>query len=148
MLRMVIEKCQERGFERYEISAFAKEGFYSRHNLGYWTERPFLGFGPSAFSYWGGARFQNVKNINRYAKLLSEKKDPVDFYEKLPPKKLHREGLAIGLRVLSGVCKTRFPLNLLKRLKILNFVEEKNQKIRLTEKGKLFYDSVAEEIIL
>ena len=52
MLQMAVQSLESFGFNRYEISAFAKPGMHSRHNTGYWTGRPFLGFGPSAFSYW------------------------------------------------------------------------------------------------
>lgn len=56
-------KLENMGLERYEISAFAKPGFESKHNSGYWKARPFLGIGPSAFSYWNGQRFRNIANL-------------------------------------------------------------------------------------
>ena len=57
-LHTALETLHILGFHRYEISAFAKPNYESRHNLGYWTFRPFLGFGPSAFSYYQNRRFQ------------------------------------------------------------------------------------------
>ncbi len=69
-LHLGLEAFEKIGLARYEISAFCKAGFESRHNLGYWTARPFLGFGPSAFSYWEGERFRNAANIQRYARAL------------------------------------------------------------------------------
>lgn len=47
------------GYKQYEISAFAKEMLISQHNIGYWTGRPFLGLGPSAYSYWEGKQRNN-----------------------------------------------------------------------------------------
>src|SRR6266446_230971 len=55
-----------RGFEHYEISNFARPGHRSRHNLKYWTDGEYLGFGPSAHSYVGGHRFSNAADVDRY----------------------------------------------------------------------------------
>src|SRR5690606_28580781 len=77
-----LEKC---GLKQYEISAFAKSGYKSRHNSGYWKGHPFLGFGPSAFSYWDQKRFRNVANLSHYNRALNQNKDPVDFEELLSP---------------------------------------------------------------
>ena len=51
MLESAVSRLESIGLRRYEISAFSKEGYESRHNLGYWTARPFFGLCPSAFSY-------------------------------------------------------------------------------------------------
>lgn len=158
MLKMACQQLEEMGLERYEISAFAQKRKASKHNLGYWTGRPFLGLGPSAFSFYGGKRFKNVSNLTTYQKLLKENKSPIDFEEKLPyPKNVH-ELIAIGLRVFDGIHlktfeKTLSPLpNLLKEtlktLEIDGFILSDSSKVFLTEKGRLFYDTVAESIII
>ena len=58
----------ERGYERYEISNYAKEGFACRHNLGYWDGVPYLGLGLGASSYYNGARFANETSMEKYLK--------------------------------------------------------------------------------
>jgi len=58
--------AQEKGFEHYEISNFAREESYSRHNLLYWTGGKYLGFGPSAHSYDGISRSWNIPSIDKY----------------------------------------------------------------------------------
>lgn len=152
LLQMAIEQLEKLGFYRYEISAFAKNGFISRHNCGYWTGRPFLGYGPSAFSYWNGRRFQNASNLHRYSKALEKNQSPVCFEETLPyPANVH-ELFAIGLRLFSGVEESKYPLPLetvsqLKKLQSDGFLQKMQDRWQLTEKGKLFYDTVAEEII-
>lgn len=144
-------------FSRYEISAFAKKGFHSCHNTGYWTGRPFLGFGPSAFSYWEKKRFSNISSIHRYADLLSHGKNPIDFEECLPyPNDVH-ELFAVQLRLVSGVDLEQFekkhlklPLETMEKLSdliIKRWIEKENSVYRLTREGRLFYDSVAAEII-
>ncbi len=146
MLEMAIEKLEAAGFERYEISAFAKPGFYSRHNTGYWKGRPFLGYGPSAFSYWEGARFQNAPNINKYAKKLKEHLDPTEFYEKLPYIKSLKERLAIRLRMLEELEEWPQELqNVYSSLQSEGYLEKNS--LKLSNKGLLFHDTVAELII-
>ncbi len=165
------------GFKRYEISAFAKKGCASKHNLGYWTGRPFLGFGPSAFSYANKSRFQNCSSVNEYCRLIqvqnikTEKeakkenkgtkieKELVSYSEKLAYPDNIRELLAINLRILKGIDLKDFEqknglldIETLKRLEKLKqqrllVLDTKKQKLKLTAKGTLFYDLVAEEII-
>lgn len=54
------------GYTHYEISNFARAGYASRHNLRYWQQRAYLGFGPGAHSYFHGTRFETPKSTARY----------------------------------------------------------------------------------
>ena len=96
------------GLKRYEISAFAKEGYESRHNTGYWRARPFLGLGPSAFSYFNKKRFQNIASLSKYCSLLEKGLLPKDFEEELPYPQNLKELLAVELRLLKGVDLVEF----------------------------------------
>lgn len=152
-LTKALETLEKIGLERYEISAFCRPGFASRHNLGYWTYRPFLGFGPSAFSYWKGERYKNVSNLNRYARALKEHLSPIDFKEKLPHPQNILEKLAVELRLMKGIDLNLFhdlPAETLLTIKTLikdGWLEKQNTTLRLTQKGTLFYDTVASLII-
>jgi oxygen-independent coproporphyrinogen III oxidase len=149
-LHRALETLEELGFDRYEISAFAKPGFESRHNLGYWTFRPFLGLGPSAFSYWEGERFQNAPNLQRYFKALKNQESPVSFREKLPYPQNLKEQIAVQLRLKDGLILPEVPEETASSIQSLidqGLLENKGPRILLTERGKLFYDSVASEII-
>lgn len=151
-LSAALEKLESLGLKRYEISAFAIPGHESRHNLGYWTARPFLGFGPSAFSYWNGERFRNIANINRYARLLAEGQSPVDFRERLPYPADINELLAVRIRLTEGANLDDFELcdqtkASIEKLRQLGLVKQNGPQIQLTERGTLFYDTVASEII-
>lgn len=152
MLNQAIYSLESIGLSRYEISAFARPGYYSRHNTGYWTGRPFFGLGPSAFSYYNGSRFRNVANLNRYLRSLTHNESPVDFKETLPyPQSLH-ELLAIHLRLSHGVDLSKYSLPNKTKITLVDlisggFLQKKNGMLFLTEKGRLFYDTVASEIV-
>lgn len=150
MLEAGVMAFENLGLKRYEISAFAKPGCESRHNSGYWTGRPFLGLGPSAFSYWEGKRFSNVSNLQRYRRSLLAGDSPVAFTEELAwPDNLH-ELLAVRLRLVDGAPKQELPFDTLAKLKKFEaqgLLQESPDRWKLTERGMLFYDSVAEELV-
>jgi len=150
MLQIAVDRLERMGLKRYEISAFARSGMRSRHNCGYWTGRPFLGLGPSAFSYWEGRRSRNVAHLKKYSDALLAGNSPIDFEEKLSPEASQRELLAVGLRLLEGVAQTTLPDELQKTILTLEkqgYLHCAQEKIYLTEKGILFYDDVAAEIV-
>ena len=153
MLTFACDVFETVGLKRYEISAFAKENKVSIHNTGYWIGRPFLGFGPSAFSFFEGSRFRNHPHLNRYSEDLQIGKFPVDFEEKLPyPANVH-ELLAIRLRLFEGIDLNDFEMprecyKILKELEEEGFLLEHGDRITLTKQGHLFYDTIAEKIIL
>ena len=66
MYELVVERLGQAGLQQYEISNFARPGFECRHNLGYWANRPYVGIGPGAASYWQGGRVANEPDIERY----------------------------------------------------------------------------------
>ncbi len=150
MLQYACKRFEETHLHRYEISAFAREGKVSVHNSGYWTGREFLGYGPSAFSYYDGKRFQNVCHLSRYIKKLGQGQFPVGFEEKLPfPANLH-EKIAIGLRLTKGIPLNNIPFytqTLLTDLEREGWIIYQDNHATLTERGRLFYDTVAEKII-
>ncbi len=148
---------QNKNFQRYEISAFAKNNQISMHNIGYWNSRTFLGFGPSAFSYFHNKRFQNFSDLNRYCCTIEQNLSPISYEEKLDYPHNLRELLAINLRMLQGINLKEFEnkhgtidqetIKRIENLKQLNLLTEKKMVLKLTAKGALFYDLLAEEII-
>ena len=150
MLETAISHLEKIGLARYEISAFARPGYRSNHNIGYWTARPFLGFGPAAFSYGDGKRWRNIENLKKYHALLLTGGSPIDFEEQLSPEAHLHELLAVRLRLLEGVDMRDFPVSpaLYEKLQDSGWLEITENRARLTESGKNFYDSVAEEIVI
>lgn len=153
MLHTAVAYLHKAGLTRYEISAFAKPGYTSRHNTGYWTGRPFLGLGPSAFSYWDKKRFRNIASISRYTAALKEDRSPKDFEEQLPHPADIAELLAVRLRLLEGVDLKDWALpevliNTLLDLRKKGWIKYDNFHAKLTQEGLLWYDSVAEAIVI
>lgn len=151
MLQGAVERLESFGLNRYEISAFAKEGFQSQHNTGYWTGREFWGIGPSAFSFIEGERFQCIKNLKSYNTLLQNGQSPYDFKEKLDPILLEKELIGLRLRLIEGVAASSIGqveiIKSLDRLTQQELVEKIDGFYRLTHRGRLFYDSVQLEIL-
>lgn len=145
-LTKAIHTIEAMGLKRYEISAFGRA---SIHNSGYWTGRPFLGFGPSAFSFWDGERFQNYPNLQRYTRALKGGESPVVFREKLSIAESLREKIAVQLRMLDGI-DANLPEDILEKLETLvqqNYLVKKNGRFFLSELGLLFHDTVASQIV-
>ena len=94
------------GYEQYEVSNFAKPGFYSRHNTSYWSGKHYLGIGPSAHSFNGISRQWNVANNIKDTHALSHNKIPFEL-EMLSPKDWYNEIVMTGLRTSKGIDKMR-----------------------------------------
>jgi oxygen-independent coproporphyrinogen-3 oxidase len=155
--RALQQETQKSGFEQYEISAFCRPHFRSQHNCGYWTGREFLGFGPSAFSFYAGRRFSNISNVFRYCEFIESGKSAVDFVDDVSLIERLREMIAIGLRMNEGIdlskiearwgksdAKLQATLHHLHEIGLLTKVDN---RIALTEEGRVLYDSIAVEII-
>jgi oxygen-independent coproporphyrinogen III oxidase len=152
-----IEELTKAGFSHYEISAFCREGLVSQHNTGYWKGRPFYGLGPSAFSYTDGSRHQNISDLKAYCDTLATGGSPISFREKLSDDDSRHELLAINLRLLEGVNLSSFEEGFgalgktcheaIKSLVAEGLLTMNKGTIALTDKGILFYDSVAAEIV-
>ncbi|MDO5417572.1 MAG: radical SAM family heme chaperone HemW [Lachnospiraceae bacterium] len=102
---------EEAGFKRYEISNYAKPGYECRHNIGYWTGVPYLGFGLGASSYVDGCRFSNETDMGTYLELDFS----MDGLERLhgdihvqSRKEEMEEFMFLGLRMTEGVSAARF----------------------------------------
>jgi len=153
MYQKAIDELSNMGLKQYEISAFARDDLYSRHNIGYWTGREFIGLGPSAFSFLDQKRFRNVANLAEYAKNVKAGNSPVDFTEEISMAKRKRELLTLHLRVLAGIDIS--PLEPLeqettKSIEILinqGLIEKNKQQLSLTQRGVFFYDHIASELI-
>ena len=155
---ILVERTKENGFEHYEISNFAKEGFRSQHNSIYWRDEKYLGLGPSAHSYDGKSRQWNISNLTKYIQLVG---DAELFYEKeiLSTEDKFNEYVMTSLRTSWGCDIEKierdygksyahhFLKNIKKYLENGEMLKENNTYF-LSEEGKLFADGIAADLFL
>lgn len=110
MYKYLTKKFEESGYERYEISNYALSGFESKHNLKYWNQEQYLGFGSNASSFFGGVRSANVKEIDEYIEKINNNCTVKDdnSYEDLDKEALQKEYVMLALRKIDGVNKNKF----------------------------------------
>lgn len=98
----------EQGYYRYEISNFALPGYESRHNLSYWQDVPYLGFGSGAHSYWGDCRYQKPARIEVYMEEVFQGRAMCHVEEKVTEKAHIEEFCFLALRTAAGISVRRF----------------------------------------
>ncbi len=91
------------GFERYEVSNFAKKSFYSKHNLNYWRRGEYIGLGVSASSCIDNRRFTNTEKIDEYVHCLLNDKYAEIFSEKIEGDEIKNEYIMLSMRTSEGV---------------------------------------------
>jgi oxygen-independent coproporphyrinogen-3 oxidase len=145
-LESAMQLLESAGFEHYEISNYARAGYASSHNRGYWAGEDYLGIGPSAFSTVGLERYQNVSDYRRYSDLVLAGDSPVSSTESLTAEMKRGERIALSLRTVRGIPAaelSQWP-NERREFEELGLLHEVNGNCVLTRRGKLLADSVAE----
>lgn len=137
---------EDAGYGQYEISNFAKPGYECLHNLAYWRGHDYLGLGPSAFSTIEGKRWQNTPDTRRYIQQIQDGLEPIGFQEKITAQIRVAESIAFGLRTAEGVPQALLePWAVeLEELRREGYLQTEHTRIRLTRKGRLVADSIAE----
>ena len=104
MYRWMLEQAAGAGYEHYEISNLCRPGFHSRHNIKYWTAKPYYGFGCSSHSYDGAARrWSNQRDVLKYVTDVERGELPVVDEQQLSPRDVRAEALFLGMRMMHGV---------------------------------------------
>ncbi|UQD52808.1 oxygen-independent coproporphyrinogen III oxidase [Bacillus methanolicus] len=158
MYEMLMDEMDKNGFKQYEISNFAKPGFESRHNLTYWNNEHYYGFGAGAHSYINGRRITNFGPLKKYMGTIQEGKLPIMESLTLTETEKIEEEMFLGLRKTTGVSIRQFaekygrdPLHLFKeeieKLEAKGLIKVTNEKIYLTRNGKLLGNEVFQSFI-
>lgn len=108
MYEKLRETMEEHGFWQYEISNFAKVGFESVHNLTYWNNEQYFGFGAGAHSYVNGYRNSNCGPVQKYISLIKEKQQAIVDQHFVTEREKMEEEMFLGLRKIAGVSRKRF----------------------------------------
>nr|DAP21366.1 MAG TPA: coproporphyrinogen III oxidase [Inoviridae sp.] len=141
------KRLQDNGFVKYEISNYAYPGFESKHNLCYWNQEKYIGFGVNASSFFNLKRYRNTSNIDKYIDGIKNNKNIVVETEELDKLSLMKEYIILKLRLSKGVeiseFKQKFGTDIFdifntefNSLKKDNLVNITSKNISLTNRGE------------
>ncbi|MDT8862894.1 radical SAM family heme chaperone HemW [Alkalihalobacillus sp. MEB130] len=158
MYEQLLKMSKEAGFGQYEISNFAKAGYESKHNLVYWNNDEYYGFGAGAHGYVNGVRHQNHGPLPKYLKAVEEGTHPTLSTHKVSHIERIEEAMFMGLRKKEGVSFAEFErkyghslLELFREQ--IDLLEKRgllvcqDGAIKLTENGLLLGNEVFEQFI-
>lgn len=94
---------KEKGFNRYEVSNFCKDGYRSRHNMNYWKRGEYIGVGVSASSFMKGRRFTNTFKVDEYMNAVIYNKSPEISSDEITGDDAKFEFIMLGLRTSDGI---------------------------------------------
>jgi oxygen-independent coproporphyrinogen III oxidase len=155
---LLTQSIKNHDFVHYEISNFCSGLHFSKHNLGYWSGKKYLGLGPSAHSYNGISRQWNVSSIDQYISAIERRTVPATN-EILTEQQRFNEYLMTSLRTMWGLdiefLTNKFGSNYSNHFlgRIEKFVRNKKVlkedcKYCLSDRGKLFADGIASELFI
>ncbi|MBC1763746.1 oxygen-independent coproporphyrinogen III oxidase [Listeria seeligeri] len=158
MYDLLLVEMEKHGRKQYEISNFAKEGFESKHNITYWSNEHYYGFGAGAHGYIGNTRYSNFGPIKKYMEPLQENKLPVFQQKELTLKEKMEEEMFLGLRKVSGVSKAGFQRkfgqdldatfqNAIQKTMAKGWLENNEENVALTRNGRFLGNNVFQEFL-
>jgi len=161
--KLTNEILQKYGFDRYEVSNYAKKGFECRHNLAYWQSIDYIGIGAGAHGRItnNGKRYatQNFASPDKYLQLVLANNNALQVFEELSNEELIKEALLMNLRTHDGInlknFEEKFRFSLIQNLnqKHLNAILENNLAVmtkdylKLTEGGMSLANSIALKLL-
>lgn len=153
---LLIEKLRANGYVHYELSNFAKPGYYSKNNSAYWLGKKYVGIGPSAHSFDGRYRSWNISNNPLYIKAIEAGELPSEI-EELSVFDRYNEYVMTGLRTIWGVDLTRvsnefgatFHDYLVRESASFiadGLMQQQANILTITDKGKFLSDGIASDL--
>lgn len=152
MYEGVNEILERNGFYRYEVSNFAKKGYESKHNLNYWNNNEYYGFGAAAHGYVDGVRFYNYSELEKYMAALSTH----EYGKTLTEDEKLEEEIFLGFRKREGVyvnkIKEKFGIDFENKYKAIlekysDFIEKTPAGYALNLKGVLVSNMILADFI-
>lgn len=145
-LNNILEK---NGFKKYEISNYAIPGFESKHNLCYWNQEKYLGFGVNASSFFNLKRYTNTKDINEYINGIKDNQNITSESEELDKLALMKEYVILKLRLKNGIDKNdfkeKFNIDIYDIFSI-EFTSLKTDKLVIEDEYKIYLSDRGEEV--
>ncbi|WP_242661303.1 radical SAM family heme chaperone HemW [Alkaliphilus metalliredigens] len=159
MFHETIRILKSKGYTHYEISNFSKPEYECRHNQIYWRNRPYLGLGVGAHSYFEKMRFSNTSHIGIYINKINIGEKPLDTQELITRNDEISETMFLGLRLLEGVSINDFTErfqssvfdvygDVINKLISQGLLTIKGDRIRLSQRGVDLSNIVFAEMLL
>ena len=172
MYHFLVNRLKEAGYCHYEISNFCLPGYESKHNLRYWEQKEYYGFGAGASSFLNGKRYTNLKNLHQYISTLNQeccgvqhvpaRNDEVHQSVRILEEILDKDSklneyMMLGLRLMKGISvqetNEKFHVDILEKYKTsleklckYGLIEVK-ENIVLTSKGLDLANIVWQEFV-
>ncbi|WP_437342320.1 radical SAM family heme chaperone HemW [Jeotgalibacillus marinus] len=158
MYKLLMDKMERKGLKQYEISNFATPGHESKHNIVYWDNVEYFGFGAGAHGYVDGVRYSNIGPVNKYMESIVNGDEPTMTAHAVSKNEKMEEEMFLGLRKTEGVSITRFyerynvQMDDIFRHSIhqmiqKNLLEKTGDRIRLTQQGRFLGNEVFQSFI-
>lgn len=159
MYELAMEEMEKHRYQQYEISNYAVPGFESNHNITYWNNDYYFGFGAGAHGYVEGIRTSNIGPIKKYMDKVSEFGNAYQSQHQVSKEEAMEEEMFLGLRKVAGVQKERFYKKFaitieqrfgeqIQQLVNKGLLVDTEQSIFLTHKGKLLGNEVFQEFLI
>jgi len=134
MYKLICDKLKDNGYSHYEISNFSKKGYESKHNLTYWNNDNYYGFGLGASGYIDNVRYDNTRNINKYLNgEYAKESHTLDINETI------ENEFILGLRKIKGIDKETFKNKYNIDIKEIEIVNKLIKENKLLEDEKNIY---------
>lgn len=157
MFSTMIDRLSSAGFEHYEISNFAKDKLYSKHNSSYWLGKKYLGLGPAAHSFDGQNREWNIPSISKYVEGINLEKLPLEI-EYLDENTRYNDFILTGMRTMWGVNlkeleklfgsrRKEYCLKNVRKFVNQGFVSQSDDKLKLTREGIFISDGIMSDLM-
>lgn len=158
MYEKLMSTMEKHGRKQYEISNFAKPGYESRHNIVYWSNEHYFGFGAGAHGYIGETRYANCGPLKKYMQPLQNSQLPTFQQKELSLKEKMEEEMFLGLRKVAGVDKAHFQAkfgqsldatfaNAIDKTIEKGWLESTPESVRLTRRGRFLGNNVFQEFL-
>ncbi|MBC2243614.1 oxygen-independent coproporphyrinogen III oxidase [Listeria booriae] len=158
MYEKLMSTMEKHGRKQYEISNFAKPGYESRHNIVYWSNEHYFGFGAGAHGYIGETRYANYGPLKKYMQPLQNGDLPTFQQKELSLKEKMEEEMFLGLRKVAGVDKAHFQAkfgqsldatfaNAIDKTIEKGWLESTPERVRLTRRGRFLGNNVFQEFL-
>ena len=134
MYETIKSSLKEHGYIHYETSNFAKKGYESKHNLTYWNNEEYYGFGLGASGYINQTRYENTRSLTNY-----EQGNYVLEQHYLSKREQEENEMILGLRKMQGVSKSHFYHKYHETIEDVFEIEELLKKGKLKENGDYLY---------